>query len=77
MHLLDQRAIQNDMFTCSADFVNAEIVDKIRTLQCSQYSVKNQNSSMQPIQCHSGTIAGVVVSQVMKCISDELSPVYI
>ena len=31
--------IQNDLITSSADFVNSKIVDKIKTLQCSQYIV--------------------------------------
>ena len=39
LHLVDQKAIQNDLIICSADFVNTKIVDKIRTPLCSQYSV--------------------------------------
>ena len=47
--------------TYSADFVNSKIVDKLRTLHCSYYIVT--------------LVLQVVVRQVMKCISDEMSPV--
>ena len=40
--------MQNGLITCSADFVSSQIVEKIKTLQCSQYTVTqySQNFSV-------------------------------